>query len=496
MMTPTRVVSAALACALALACVSGSAAAQLGASEVDQLEEHEIERDGTTVRLMKYKGQLYRIIGANDLKLPSLPDASLHGLSVCVEGKFAKKLVGTALSAKAYTFQLIGSDRHFVVADRKVLAGIAGVMHGTNVWLGGQARRLPNDASCYMAVYHIIPLPRDTELFNKRFAQYSIDGKWQRLLDLANWIEVSGKQAEGVRLMDSGRYRTLRDKAVRKALNIRERTLAPDDAQGWCELARMYSDLLPGVGKLAAVERLRRAFKANAAHESTREFFDELGYVLHNGQWITEEERARILAEKARLLAETAEAKAEADSSVGTDDGGEPAREGPDLRERLARIREVERQVRNDPQGLSAVVERLKEENEAVARRIVWILANTGGDGHEGLLEGMDSPSAAVRRDVADAFAWGGKLTDLKTLIRSDGDGGVRSHGVDALASLGTRESMGALVSLASLEDEGTRSYVVATLQKLTEQKLSDADAWKAWWKGNRQSFPPSTEMP
>jgi HEAT repeat protein len=136
------------------------------------------------------------------------------------------------------------------------------------------------------------------------------------------------------------------------------------------------------------------------------------------------------------------------------------------------------------------VVDNLHEEDEFVARRIVWILVNTGGSAsYEGLLEAIDSPSAAVRRDVADALAWAGHMDDLGDMIRGERDPEVGSHGVEALESLGTHSSVDTLVSLTSLEDKGTRSRVNVALQRLTGQAFSGSPAWSAWWEDNKEDF-------
>ena len=66
------------------------------------------------------------------------------------------------------------------------------------MWIGGQADRLAKGPSCYLKVHCVVRLPRDTDLFGERFKKYSKQGDWERLLELADWIEyrtatISGK---------------------------------------------------------------------------------------------------------------------------------------------------------------------------------------------------------------------------------------------------------------------------------------------------------------
>lgn len=481
---------AAVACALAVAAICPAVAAQGAIDVVALIDGKEIPGSKKAVRLVKYGGQLYELIEPGGLK-----SLALVGKRVCVHGKLGEW-------AAQNTFRLIGSDRRFKVANR---AMVARIMQGANVWLAGKAKRLQDEASCYMEVHLVVRLPRDRELFDLRFASYVHDGKWQRLLDLANWIEVSGRQAGSARLEDVRPYRVLRGKAIREALRIRERELeerAPDDAEGWYGLARMYFDLLGRAGRHQAGKRLHRAVTADPRHKRAQELLKELGFVFYDQRWISRDEYEDIQREKDRLLAVASEKGDGKDAPDETGTGAVSAREAREalpLRDRTLRILEIERQVRSGPQGLALVADRLDQEDDKVARRVVWILANTGdiaGAGWQALLKRRRSLAAAVRRDVADALAWREQVPELDEMIREERDPEVRLHGVDALAAVSAPKSVGALVSLASLGDERTRSRVNAALQRLTGESITGAEGWDRWWKDNKDTFRPPAGTP
>lgn len=480
-----------VACLLALAGVALPAAAQVPSGGAALLEEHEIERDGKIVRYVKHLGQLYRKIKPGQLRLIALPEGPLHGMRVCVEGKFSKLI-------DANTFQLIGSDRRFVALNRNIVVGI---MHGDNIWLGGQAKRIPRAASCYMRVHHVVRLPRDLKLFNQRFAKCVQEKNWRKLLDLGEWIVVSGERARGVRLQAPGRYRVLKDKAFREAIKIRKRGLDPDDAEGWGDLARMYLELLGRAGRLPAIECLRRAYERRAVaedstNEKTKELFVELGYRFADGQWLPKVEYEERQAEKLRLLAVELAGGTKEGTPDGTEVEAAPSRDFT-LRERIWGLLKVERTIRINSSGLVGAVERLKGEDDAVARWVVWVLANTGDiSGWTLLLENVASLSAAIRGDVADALAWREDLDALDDLIREERDPEVISHAVDALASVDPQKSMDTLVSLLSFENQRTRSRVNAALRSLTGKSHSGAAAWSSWWEDNRDTFRAPAEMP
>ena len=164
---------------------------------------------------------------------------------------------------------------------------------------------------------------------------------------------------------------------------------------------------------------------------------------------------------------------------------------------RMRRLLEVEQKARSGDDALLALSAGLPDEDEPVARRIVWILANTGGDVvPEGLLGGLQSSSAAVRKDVADALAWCGCILDLAGMIPDEKEAEVRSHAVSALGSLRTRKSMEALVGLLTIDDVGTRARIGEELARATGQNISDPEAWRRWWEDNRDGFDESGATP
>jgi hypothetical protein len=440
--------------------------------------------EGVTIRLVKYGGQLYRRIEARDLLKLAIGDTPLHGLLVCVEGKF-DRLVAPGV------FGLMGSDRQFVVTDRSLISGL---LRGDNVWVGGRAQRLPKETSCYLAVTAVVRLKPDFELFSERFARYSRRGKWERLLELGRWIETAGKEG-GSRFEDFDRYRALRDRAYRKALNIREEEIDPDEALAHFEVARMYLDLLGRAGRLAAGDHLKRAAELDPADSNTTDLLREIGYSFYKGRWVTAVER-EMLQRKEKLASERqGETGLE---GPGPEEGKAPSAAEVSLAERQRLVGEIERTCRSGKHGVAEVVERrmdrVLERDPAVARRLVWFLVNTGGvAGLEGLLKALGSASREVRKDVADALAWSGHVEDLADIVKSDRDGEVRLHAVSALSRAaeggGAREAVDEMVDCLGSDDEAVVGRLAEELGRLTGQSLPDPAAWRDWWSENRETF-------
>ncbi|MHC4249548.1 MAG: hypothetical protein ACYS9X_10520 [Planctomycetota bacterium] len=473
------------ACGLAggISCVVllGLAAPAVGQGVGDaEFKERDIERGGESYTLVSYKGgRGYRRIEVSDLRGTSVGNTQLDEVPVCVEGKFDRPL-------KANVFRLMGSDRQFVVADGALTAGI---MSGENLWIGGVAKPVPGGASCYVVVEELVMLKEDVDLFNERCARYARARNWRKLLALGRWIETNGKLVESTTMIDRKIYSTLRDRAYRQALRLREKELAPDDVETRFEVAKMYRQLLDRTGDLRAAEQLRRVMELDPGHKQAAGMLEAMGYVAHKGRWMTRTERAEVLRK------EQAEREA---ARIAATSGGNDTAVGPNgttpkalaTTGRIRRLLEVDRKARSGADALLALAAGLPKEDDTVARRLVWILANAGGDvGLDGLLGGLQSRSAAVRKDVADALAWCGCVRDLAGMIPGEKQAEVRSHAVSALGSMRTRKSVGALVDLLAIDDVGTRARVGEELARATGQKITGADAWRRWWERNRDGF-------
>lgn len=454
------------------------------ADDISALKEHEIVQEGNVVRLVNYGGTLYRRINLADLRGLAVGDTPLHGMDVCVEGKFDRMLEPGIL-------RLLGSDRQFLLPEA-IRGQLAGIMRGDNVWIGGRAQRLQGEPSCYVIVRALVRLGPDEDVFRYRFEVYRKEGNWKKLIELGRWIESSGELAASDRFEDPDRYRALRDKAYRQALGILEQELPPDDADAHYRLARMYNDLLGRMGRLPAVEKLRRAVTIDPSHAGAAELLRNLGYVKYKGQWITEAERLELeQAEKASPQEQEAQQPKEAVAVAPELTAEPPPRmDRLSLGDRVRRLASLEAEAQKGLAGLASATARIASEDERIARRLVWILANIGGTaGLDGLLRALRSPSSEVRKDVAGALAFLGELSDLAELVLQDKDPSVREEALLALADCGTREAVDRLVELLDTLDAALRGKAEAELARITSQKLSGAEAWKAWWKANRSSF-------
>lgn len=453
------------------------AATRARAEGTDELVEREIRRGDTVATLVTHRGQPYQRIEVSDLQGLSVGDADLRGLPVCVEGKFERRL-------KTRVFVLMGSDRQFTVTDVSL---VDGVLPGDNVWLGGVAQQVRGKMSCFLAVRAVVVLPRDGDLFRERSTKFTREGSWEKLLALGRWIEANGKLASRTIVADVDQYRRLRDEAFWQALRVREQTLPPDEVDARFETARMYRDLLGRQGDLKAAELLRQVLELDPGHAGAAGAFEEMGYVSYKGRWMKPVERDDLMRrEQAAPKPDNGGGGPEEGTAAGSDG---PPPETLAAAGRARRMFEVERLARRGQVEMRPLAEGLPREDEAVARRLVWILANTGAGGLEGLVKALRSRSATVRRDVADALAWRGRVEDLSGMIRSEKKPDVRSHAVGALGCIRTPESVDALLGLLSVEDAATRSRVGEELARVTGQNLADPEEWRKWWDANRDSF-------
>ena len=129
-MTASRRFATFLLCAMAPA-LPRAALAQGLVDESAILQERELVHGDTVVRLVNFKGQLYRRIEPNDLGGLAVGDAPLHGLLVCVEGKFDRFVPPNV-------FRLVGSKSPLAIqAKQKIM--VSGLMRGDNIWVAGMA---------------------------------------------------------------------------------------------------------------------------------------------------------------------------------------------------------------------------------------------------------------------------------------------------------------------------------------------------------------------
>jgi hypothetical protein len=464
----------------------GSASAQLMVDEEGELEENELVQGDTVVRLVKYRNQLFRRIEVSDLEGLTVGDTPLHGLMICIEGKFSK-------FTPPNVFNLIGSNSPLAISPKdKVL--VTGLMRGDNIWIAGTAQKMKSGASCYAIIKAVKRLGNDMDLYRKRFDLYKASGKWERLIELGRWIEKSGEQLANARFEDSNKYRVLKDKACRQALQIHAEEIAPDDVDEHTELARMYVDLLGRPGRLSAVEHLLKAVMLDPTHGAATDMLTEYGYVKYKGSWITEVERQdRVREERARaqaLAADTQQVKQPDGTTTADTTPTEETRPTMGLKQRLRMIQELEERMRSDLNVYGSIADSIAKEEDAIACTVVWIYANTGGTvGLDGLLKGLNSKSEVVRKDIADALAGSGELADLSDVIRTDRSDGVRAYAVSAMASVGTKDSTDRLVGILVSVNDTTRKAVVNELVALTGQKLESNADWRAWWQGHEGSF-------
>lgn len=442
-----------------------------------ELVEKEVRYGNTVVTLVKYGDQLYRKIEVEDLKRLAVDGTRLPGLLVCVEGKFDKVIAPRV-------FRLIGSNTQMCAQDERVFADL---MDGDNIWVSGRAEQMPRQTSCYLMVTAVVRLKPDKELFQERFAKHAAGGNWKALIELGRWIENCGKLAETRRFASIEPYRGLQKKAFRQALGMREQEVGPKDADGMYDLGRMYIELLGRVGRLPAEEWFRKAIEIDPDHKKVGEALQGMGYVRFEGKWMDAAEREQILSERRVAVAVTGQKPSPDEKPTPEATGAErPVLSGT---ERLRRLLQFERAARQG-EGLAEFVRAIPQEDEFVARRMVWVLANVGGPvGAEGVVKATASSSPGVRRDAVDALAWRGDLENLAEFVRKESFAKLRAHAVSAIVGVGRKQAVRTLIDLLNVESVEARREVMEALQRLTGEIYTEPSYWLRWWKANKDGF-------
>jgi len=463
-----------LAACLIFAAVARPAGALSVLGRESELTNEKMERQAGTVTFTRFRGKLYRRIRASDLQGLAVDGTPLDNLLVCVEGRFDRVTTGG--------FRVTGSQGEFVVREAGALVTFTG---GDNLWVGGMAQRVPQKQQCYVAVHGIVKLGGDFELFEERSKAFVADKDWEALIELGRWIEQVGMEVHGGVLDRTNRYNVAKEEAYREAIRIRSTPVAATDADGQYEIAALTVKLLgQKVGRLSALDHLLLAVKTDPEHGKATLLLKDLGYVQYSGRWMLVDERDRLLRAQEE---EAARLRAEREAEILAKD---QPRQSLGPRERIRRMLELEWSARSGPASLKDVASRLAGEDDAIARRLIWVLANCGVTT---LVrpEDIRGASADVRRDFAMAKAWAGELHDVAEMIRTDLNPRVREHAVKVLAAAGagedaderrSREVVGLLVDLTGQVEGPVSPLLDNVLGDLTGWRLSGHEAWAKWW--------------
>lgn len=394
----------------------------------------------------------------------------------------------------------------FVPPDRLRLFGIQGMAvldeklrrraqtefkRNDNVWLCGTLRTNVGGKKVEFSAVELVKQPPDNVKYEARIRKLEAEGQADRMIELGHRIEQQTKQDVGFN--DFDKLIGLRDKAFDLGLQMKEKSLRAEDADGHYALGVQWRDLRRRSSKFR--ELVRKALAIDPDHpNASRVAEDELQMVKTGRRWVSKTEFERM--EEDRKVEQVRQTNAEA-----------VARE--------AQVRARQQAAAERPARILAQVTALANADEAArapaiaalgdaiqqtidpgfADEAVDLLVNSGDAGVDAALQAAaknDLPE--VRRIVLEALAWRGQsapqaVTLLGQFLSSEKDLATYKSGLGAARGLRPRLAAGALVSALSNVDRGARDEAIEALKAVTQQQLTTKEAWEGWWAQNQASF-------
>jgi HEAT repeat protein len=283
---------------------------------------------------------------------------------------------------------------------------------------------------------------------------------------------------------------TLRNQCWTTALEMREATTAPDDANAFFLLSQQWDDLLHKTNKRR--DLLRKALQIDPDHPGASKVARDLGLVKDKktGRWITRDEYERMVAEenerkkKSELLDEQAKI---ARAKVREKAIAERPRE-------LARFQSALKT--DDLKAQDGALESLSEATQnsldpVFARQGVQILAQSPslGAAVKGLGMALKNEAPEVRQDAFEALIWRGGPEAFKTIqtgLLAESNVDTARAAIGALVSRADKEAAGVLVESLESPQPAVVMDAVAALKAITGVNQPGKDAWVKWWKENK----------
>ena len=462
--------------ALFLLAFAGPLAAQ-ELVDVDELPRTEIPlANGGRVFNVRYLNRNWRETTVEELQRKNLLDPE----DLCFEAKYE--------SMEKDNVKLLGQSGHVVCGDADKQKVFKSLQRLDSVWLCGTLHPLPENRGVEFRVTEVLRLPPDIERMTSLVERSRKREDGDRLIEIGQ--QISRMLVSNLYTFDEHmRFTNLRTEAWTAALAVKEKKLAPTDADGAYALAESWYELLRRTAKRR--ELIRRALRVDPEHpQASRVAVEELGLIKHEGRWMTKEEREQLVVSEAQKQQEH-EAQTKELQAVKARQREEAVRQ---RLERLARYEEAVRMAQ-DPKALEGALRSL---GEAVQSTPDPVFAFRGTDllaQHAdpaalwGLTLAAKSESAAVRQDIYEALAWRGEDASLRALAAALGtDENVHAvrGGVEALVRRRDKTALAALMDSLKNAEAGATPEILEGLRQLTNRDERDKQGWQRWWEMNR----------
>lgn len=443
----------------------------LAAARGEEPETGQLRVGDKLVPVAQYRGQTYRLVEPELLGR----DPNLPGQLVCVEGKLK--------DVHAHDFGLYGTDLRPALGPANLLKGLE---PGNNLWIGGKLERSGNELIFTAQV--AVKLKTDPELFEDRFAAAQKAADWERMLDLAGWINRSKSYNPKISYEEDRQYRACRDRAVLAARTAAEAAFRDADAAGYSRLAGRLAEL--GVEREVVWRYWRRAAWLDPEQAAAAAKLAEAGFVRWRGLWVTREDKARLEAvEEGRALRLREERAGREKRRLEEAVSGAPlyARGAAELETALAALPAPEAAARLASEIQTAVSARLGR------RELVLVAALPVRQQAAPLAAAMKSAEPEIRLAALELAAARGDAAARRLVAEAaagDGAEEVVERACRLLAAAGDAESLERLVGLTGAESEPRARAAVEALRAATGQDRFTPIEWRIWWGRNKSAYP------
>ncbi len=452
--------------------------------DVDSLDRKIVRTGEHRFAYVNYQNVEYREIRPEDLA-----DPALDGQFVCLECKLAENSAGSEAGKRV--LHIMEAPKAAIAAPEAMVP--RGAIRGDRIWVAGKAKKATESTGCNVDALHIYKLKRDLERFRDKVATLTRQEDAEGLVSM--WGEI--EHALKTNPAGFGEFQDMeqiRRKALRTGLELKARSLAPNDADGRFWIAREYYE------KLRKQDRARsyveEALKIDPQHKGAAEMASREKWMeLFEGKWQRPEDIAKILEDRKRI---SAEAMAEAERR----EKERMARVAKAVKDRPVLLRRsIEKLYSADPRSSRIAAGEIAAagrdaEDDWFARRTVVLLCGAGmADAPKFVSETAASKLPEARAAAYEALCWlsipGGRTGDealaaMARAIENDDDPASIRTGIEALASLRNKAAVETLVTLAGADDEKVAEEASRALSSITGLPFADRKLWSKWWAENK----------
>ncbi len=249
------------------------------ALDAAQLTVKEIVVGDVVVTMVQCNGSDFRLVDVSDMA-----QALRSGQKVCVDAKFRRRIEN-----KIEIFGVENSLR----TTSDITIGMFQL--GDNLWLLGGAKVDEKTGGVVLEIEHIATRPKDEIIFEQRYKVLVKTRDIEGLLRLSGWLKSQSDILEEETLGNKDRYRSLINQSTRRAIRFSAENLGfSNSPESWHRLGLDTLTLLRDYPMAATY--FSKCQKLDPTHIESRKRLESMGWVLHDGKWLSIAERDRAIS--------------------------------------------------------------------------------------------------------------------------------------------------------------------------------------------------------